>query len=103
MGIIGMKIPARGLILSSWTPPTDPESRFHETRPGVLNMKEALRYVLSMPVSTVVVGCDSIAQVEENVELAREFTPLSATQLAELEARSEPVARQALFFRRWEA
>ena len=66
-------------------------------------MREAMRYVLSLPVSTVIVGCDSIAQLEENVALARSFTPLSSEQLAALEKRAEPVARQALFFRRWSA
>jgi aryl-alcohol dehydrogenase-like predicted oxidoreductase len=105
MGIIGMKIPARGRILSSWTPPPPEQQRPGQvaTRPGTITMKEALRFVLSLPVSTVIVGCDSVAQVEENVQIARAFTPLSATQMAELAARTEPVKRQALFFRRWEA
>jgi aryl-alcohol dehydrogenase-like predicted oxidoreductase len=104
MGIIGMKIPARGRILSSWTPPPPEQQRPGQvaTRPGTITMKEALRFVLSLPVSTVIVGCDSVAQVEENVQIARAFTPLSATQMAELAARTEPVKRQALFFRRWE-
>jgi aryl-alcohol dehydrogenase-like predicted oxidoreductase len=62
-----------------------------------------MRYVLSLPVSTVIVGCDSVAQVEENVAIARAFTPLSGAQLAELQAKAEPVKRQALFFRPWEA
>jgi hypothetical protein len=64
-------------------------------------MQEALRYVLSLPVSTVIVGCDSIAQLEENVRLARAFNPLSPGQIAELETKAQPVHRQALFFRRW--
>jgi aryl-alcohol dehydrogenase-like predicted oxidoreductase len=64
-------------------------------------MKEALYYVLSLPVSTVIIGCDTIAQLEENVQLARDFTPLSEHQLATLTQKAEPVARQALFFRRW--
>jgi predicted aldo/keto reductase-like oxidoreductase len=101
MGIIGMKIPARGLILRSWKAPDDPESRYADTVPGKLDMREAMRYVLSLPVSTVIVGCDDIAQLEENVEIARAFTPMSDTQLAELEARAEPVHKQALFFRNW--
>ncbi len=42
-----------------------------------------------------------MAQVEENVALAREFTPLSEAQLAGLAAKTEPIARQALFFRNW--
>jgi aryl-alcohol dehydrogenase-like predicted oxidoreductase len=66
-------------------------------------MREAMRYVLSLPVSTVIVGVDSVAQLEENVAMARAFTPLSAGQLAALETRAAPVMRQALFFRRWEA
>lgn len=64
-------------------------------------MREALYYVLSLPVSTVIVGCDSVVQLEENVALARAFTPLSDSQMASLAVRTEPVARQALFFRRW--
>jgi predicted aldo/keto reductase-like oxidoreductase len=103
MGIIGMKIPARGLILKSWKTPEDPRSRYAESVPGTLDMREAMRYVLSLPVSTVIVGCDSIAQLEENIEIARSFTPLSEPQLAQLEERAEPVHRQSLFFRRWQA
>jgi hypothetical protein len=105
MGIIGMKIPARGRILSSWTPPP-PEKQLRgpiATRSGTITMKEAMRYVLSLPVSTVIVGCDSPAQVEEDVQLARSFIPMSATQMAEIASRTEPVMQQALFFRPWGA
>ena len=102
MGIIGMKIPARGRLLSSWTPPAEGD-RLGGTAPGTLSMREALRYVLTLPVSTVIVGCDSVAQIEENVALAREFTPLAAEQMAALEERARPVQRQSLFFRRWDA
>ena len=63
--------------------------------PGTLEMNEAMRYVLSLPVSTVIVGCDSIAQLEENVAIARAFTPMNEAQMAELEQRAEPVHRQA--------
>ena len=99
MAIIGMKIPSRGLLLSSWKAPEDPEARHHGTKPGTLNMTEAMRYVLSLPVSTVIVGCDSITQLEENVQIARAFNPMNETQLAELETRAEPVHQQALFYR----
>jgi aryl-alcohol dehydrogenase-like predicted oxidoreductase len=103
MGIIGMKIPARGRLLAGWAPPPegDRTRRPSDKGPGTLNMKEALRYVLSLPVSTVIVGCDGVAQLEENVAVARSFNPLSPTQMAALEAKAEPVHRQALFFRRW--
>lgn len=84
LGIIGMKIPARGRLVG----------------PGKLSMKEAMGYVLSQPVSTVIVGVDSLAQLEENVALARAFTPYSAAQNAALEAKAAPHARSALWFRR---
>ncbi|MFH1176121.1 MAG: aldo/keto reductase [Acidobacteriota bacterium] len=102
MAIIGMKIPARGLLLEGWKPPTDPESRFKDTIPGTLNMRDAMRYVLSLPVSTSIIGCDTLTQLEENVQIARAFTPLSDAQMAALESKAEPVHRQALFFRRWQ-
>jgi hypothetical protein len=102
MGIIGMKIAARGRILSSWTPPPiEQQQRSWEgvaTRPGTLNMRGAMRYTLSLPVSTVIVGCDNIAQLEENVQIARDFTPLSQAQMAALGKQVAPVARQSLFF-----
>jgi len=105
MGIIGMKVPARGRILSSWTPPPI-ERQQHSWEgmviaktPGTINMREAMYYSLSLPVSTVIIGCDSIAQLEENVQLAREFTPFSQQQMASLTAKVEPVSKQSLFFR----
>jgi aryl-alcohol dehydrogenase-like predicted oxidoreductase len=105
MGIIGMKIPARGRLLTGYTPPPPEQQRgaYKVTRTGALSMREAMRYVLTLPVSTVIVGCDSIGQLEENVAIARAFTPLSREQMASLEKRAEPVARQSLWFRRWEA
>lgn len=105
MGIIGMKVPARGRLLSTWTPPPL-EQQQHSwegsaiaTRSGVLNMSQAMHFTLSHPVSTVIVGCDSIAQLEENVQIARDFTPLSQSQMAALNQLAEPVAKQSLFFR----
>jgi aryl-alcohol dehydrogenase-like predicted oxidoreductase len=103
MGIIGMKIPSRGRLLAGFTPPPEgsPLRRPQDKGPGTLEMQEALRYVLSLPVSTVIVGCDSVAEVEENVRLAREFNPLSGAQMAALEEKAKPVYEQALFFRHW--
>jgi len=106
MGIIGMKIPARGRILSSWTPPSIDKQKhswegmaIQTDKPGTLTMRDAMYYTLSKPVSTVIIGCDSIAQLEENVQLARDFTPLNEKQSTELVARAEPCAKPSLFFR----
>lgn len=104
MGIIGMKIPARGRILANWTPPPAEQQRgIIATQSGTLSMAEAMRYTLSLPVSTVIIGCDTIAQLEENVNIARDFTPLSDAQLAALTTKAEPVKKQSLFFRPWES
>jgi predicted aldo/keto reductase-like oxidoreductase len=103
MGIIGMKIPARGAILSTRTaPPGANQAQWEQAnRPGTLSYQEAMYFTLSHPVSTIIVGCDTPAQVEENVRLAQAFTPLSAAQMAALSDRTESVARQSLFFRTW--
>src|SRR5215469_4643486 len=106
MGIIGMKVPARGRILSSWTPPPIEQQKhswegmaIQTDKPGTLTMREAMYYTLSRPVSTVIIGCDSTAQLEENVQLARGFMPINEKQQTELVARAEPCAKPSLFFR----
>ncbi len=105
MGIIGMKVPARGRLLTTWNPPPLEEQKHSwegmvlAPTAGTITMREAVYYTLSRPVSTIIVGCDTIAQLEENVHLAREFTPLNDTQVASLVARAEPVAKPSLFFR----
>ena len=41
-----------------------------------------------------------IAQLEENVDLARTHTPISERQMAELHERTESIASRSLWFRR---
>src|SRR5271169_2625564 len=108
MGIIGMKVPARGRILSSWTPPPIEQQKHMwegmvlAPTAGTLDMRQAMYYSLSLPVSTVIIGCDSIAQLEQNVQLAREFTPLNQQLMATLAEKAQPVSKQSLFFRFYE-
>jgi aryl-alcohol dehydrogenase-like predicted oxidoreductase len=84
MGIIGMKIPARGRLL----------------RPdGVATMREAMHYVLTLPVSTVIVGISTLAELEENVRIAREFRPLAPGDQRRLETLAAPYAGDASFFK----
>jgi aryl-alcohol dehydrogenase-like predicted oxidoreductase len=102
MGIIAMKVPAHGRLLSTWTPPLGEQNPWAAAdRPGTLTMQEALHYVWTLPVSTAIVGCDHPQHVQANVDAACRFVPLSAQRLQEMAARTAPIARQALFFRNW--
>ena len=104
MAIISMKVATRGRMLSCWTPPPldqQPE-RLRTPLPGTVSIKEALTYNMSLPVSTTIIGVDSVAQIEENVNIASGFTPLSEAQMKEIEVKTLPIVRQGLYFRRWD-
>ena len=40
-------------------------------------VERSLRYAFSLPVSTVVVGMETMAQLEQNLSIAESFAPLS--------------------------
>ena len=85
MGIIGMKIPARDRLL----------------RPdGVSTMKDAMGYVLTLPVSTVIIGCKTVQQLEENIRIARDFTPMSRADMTRLEGLTATYVDDAQWFKR---
>jgi len=84
MGVIAMKIPARGRI-------------FREG--GLTSMKEALTWTMSQPISTVIVGCDNVAQLEENISVAAGFQPLNSAQMAAVEAKVAGYPMDAAFFK----
>lgn len=89
LGIVAMKIPARGRIFAT-----------HKTGgKGLAGMDQALGYVLSLPVSTAIVGVDSVRQLEENARLAREFVPLDDAERERLADMVAPISRQAAFFK----
>lgn len=104
MGVIGMKVATRGRMLSTWTPPALEEQpeRMRTVKPGTITMKESLYYNMSLPLSTNIVGVDDVKQMEELVAWASEFNPLNESQMAQIEQRTLPIVRQALYFRRWD-
>ena len=105
IAIVGMKVTTRGRILSSWTPPPladQKDARLATGKPGTISIREALTYNMTLPVSTSIIGVDSIAQIEENVKIASEFSPLTQAQMEEIEFKTLPVVRQGLYFRRWD-
>jgi hypothetical protein len=105
IAIIGMKVTTRSRMLSSWTPPPleqQTDARLRTPKPGTITIREALNYNMSLPVSTTIIGVDSIAQIEENVSIASVFSPLSQGQMEEIEVKTLPIVRQGLYFRRWD-
>jgi len=46
------------------------------------------------------VGVDNLAQLEEDVRIAREFVPYAPAQLREIETKAFPVMGQAQFYKR---
>jgi predicted aldo/keto reductase-like oxidoreductase len=105
LAIIGMKVTTRSRMLSSWTPPPldqQTDARLRTPKPGTISIQEALTYNMSLPVSTSIIGVDSVAQIEENVRIASGFSPLSQIQMEEIEFKTLPIVRQGLYFRRWD-
>ena len=53
---------------------------------------EAIRYALSQPIASLVVGVDSMEVLMQDVRIARDFKPLAGAELDGLLARVRPVA-----------
>jgi uncharacterized protein len=105
IAIIGMKVTTRGRMLSTWTPPPleeQKDARNRTGRSGTITIKEALEYNMTLPVSTTIIGVDNVKQVEENVKIASEFSPLGEMAMKQIELKTLPIVRQGLYFRRWD-
>jgi aryl-alcohol dehydrogenase-like predicted oxidoreductase len=62
-------------------------------RKKVVSADEALRYAMSLPVTTTVSGIDSMRVLRQNVRIAGGFTPMSDAEMAALRTRvAEPAA-----------
>lgn len=59
--------------------------------------EEALRYALSLPVSTVVSGIPSERTLQQNLKVARGFTPMSAEEMQALRERCAALAGDGRF------
>jgi hypothetical protein len=57
---------------------------------------------MSLPVSTTIIGVDNVAQIEEDVQIASEFAPLTEDEMKAIEYKTLPIVRQGLYFRRWD-
>jgi aryl-alcohol dehydrogenase-like predicted oxidoreductase len=63
----------------------------------IITVEEALRYVMSLPVATIVSGIDSREVLKQNLDIARRFTPMSAQEMAALRTRVGTYAADGRF------
>lgn len=84
MGIVGMKVYFRG---------------FASQLPWYTSMGPFLRFALTQPVSTVVIGCDSIEQLEENVRFAEHHEAMTEVEQRKLVRDTAPFGRKLAFYR----
>jgi uncharacterized protein len=61
-------------------------------RKRVVSAEEALRYAMSLPVTTTVTGIDSMRVLRQNVRIARRFTPMTANEMQALRERVADMA-----------
>jgi predicted aldo/keto reductase-like oxidoreductase len=76
IGVLGMKPMGAGIILQSKT----------------VKPVECLHYAMNLPTSVVITGCDSLKIVQQALEAARSFKPMSQAEVSNLLARSAPAA-----------
>jgi predicted aldo/keto reductase-like oxidoreductase len=81
IGVLGMKPMGAGLLLRSNT----------------LSPVECLHFAMNLPTSVVITGCESFANVQQALDAARSFKPLSPAEVAALLARTEQAARNGEF------
>ena len=66
-------------------------------RQGLLTAEEALRYVLSLPIASVISGVDSLEVLHQNVNIAHRFTPMTEDEMQALRRRVESYASNGRF------
>lgn len=84
LGIIAMKVYFRGMVTQL---------------PAVDSLEPFYRFALSHPVTTAIIGCDTIAQLEENVGYARSFAPLTEEEIGLLIGEVAPYARELMYYK----
>jgi predicted aldo/keto reductase-like oxidoreductase len=81
MAILGMKPLSNAAILKS----------------GTVTAEEALHYAMSVPVTMTITGCQSMANLEQALRVARDFKPMSVEQKVALLAKTAPLAPAGKF------
>jgi len=81
IGVLGMKPMGAGILLKSNT----------------VSAVECLRYAMSLPTSVVINGCESLANLQQALDVARSFKPLTTAESAALLSKTEQAAREGQF------
>ena len=84
MGIIAMKVYFRG---------------FASKLPWYIDMEPFFRFALTQPVTLAVIGCDDIAQLEENVRVASAFKPMGEDEVQDLLHEVHPYGRELMYYK----
>jgi uncharacterized protein len=81
IGVLGMKPMGDKIILRSKT----------------ASATECLRYAMSLPTSVVITGCDSMPILQQALEAARSFKPMSKDEIATLLAKTSSASSNGQF------
>src|SRR5580765_6214329 len=66
-------------------------------RKKVVRVEDALRYAMSLPVTTTVSGIDSMRVLKQNLRIAAHFTPMMRSEMDRLRFRMAPLAADGRF------
>jgi aryl-alcohol dehydrogenase-like predicted oxidoreductase len=81
IGVLGMKSMGSGIILKS----------------KVVKPVECLHYALNLPTSVVITGIDSMKILDQAIEAAKTFKPMTQEEVASLLARTADAAKEGKF------
>jgi len=84
MGVLGMKVFSHGASPKIY---------------GVELMEKFLRFSLAQPISTAVIGYETIQQLEMNVRIARSYQPMTKTEQENLIDRVKYYARELTYYK----
>ncbi len=77
MGVIAMKVVGQDFLVSN-------------DAPAKADIDMLLRYSMSLPVSAAVVGMPTLAMLEHNIEIARNFVPMTPAEMEEVRSKLAP-------------
>jgi len=84
MGILGMKTLSRGVCIKIF---------------GAESIENFLRFAMTQPISTVVVGCETIEQLEMDIRIAKSFQPMPQKDQDILLSRVKSYARELMYYK----